>query len=393
LHDKIISNKITIENTKNKIDRLQAEGKYEQASKLLYVEIPILEKEVKKLEELNKSQNGNLFSDAVGANEIASVISRVTGIPLTKLVEEEKNKLLNLKKELQERVKGQNHAVKTVADAVLRSRAGINDPFRPIGSFLFLGSTGVGKTELAKTLAESLFDSDKALVRFDMSEYCEPHTVSKLIGAAPGYAGFNENGGSGILTNAIKNHPFAVLLFDEIEKAHPVVLNILLQVLDEGKLTDSQGSVINFKNTIIILTSNIGAQEILQGHPSEALQTLKTFLRPEFINRIDEIVTFNPIDEKTIGLIIARLLADLKIRLENENILVNFNNEELINKIVKEAYDPVFGARPIKRYIQSKIENILATNIINANIKKDKQYELVIDQAGMFEFKETSLSQ
>jgi ATP-dependent Clp protease ATP-binding subunit ClpB len=338
------------------------------------------------MEEANTKSTDSVFSDAVGANEIASVISRATGIPLTKLVAEEKEKLIHLEDELKLRVKGQDKAIKNVANAVLRSRAGINDPARPIGSFLFLGPTGVGKTELAKALAANLFDTEKCMVRFDMSEYAERYEVSKLIGAAPGYVGFNENGGSGSLTNAIKNHPYSVLLFDEIEKAHPNVLNVLLQVLDDGRLTDAQGNVVNFKNVIIIMTSNLGAQEILDGKPTEAIKTLKTFLRPEFINRIDEIINFNPIDEKTIVLIVEKLLNDLKVRLENENILIDFSDKAIINRIAKDAYDPVFGARPIKRYIQSKIENLLAQNILETNIKKGINYRITVNKTGTFEF-------
>jgi ATP-dependent Clp protease ATP-binding subunit ClpB len=295
---------------------------------------------------------------------------------LNKLVTEERTKLLNLHTDLTKRVKGQKEAIDLVSQAVLRGRAGINDPNRPIGSFLFMGPTGVGKTELAKTLAYELFDNEKAMVRFDMSEYMEKHSISKLIGAPPGYVGYEEAGG---LTEAIRRRPYSVILFDEIEKAHSDVLNILLQVLDDGQLKDSQGRLVNFKNTIIIMTTNIGHQEILENKKEQAVVELKKYLKPEFINRIDEIVIFNPLDEKIINEIIIKLLEELAIRLKNDDIYVIFD-DSLITKIRQEGYDATYGARPIKRYIQKYIENFLANEILTNKISKNKKYRIYLDK-------------
>jgi ATP-dependent Clp protease ATP-binding subunit ClpB len=307
---------------------------------------------------------------------VAEVISKSTGIPLNKLVNEERNKLLSLNVELGKRVKGQNEAIDLVAQAVLRGRAGINDPNRPIGSFLFMGPTGVGKTELAKTLAYELFDSEKSMVRFDMSEYMEKHSVSKLIGAPPGYVGYEQ---AGALTEAVRRRPYSVVLFDEIEKAHSDVLNILLQVLDDGQLKDSQGRLVNFKNTLIIMTTNLGHQEILDNKKENALKELKKYLKPEFINRIDEIVIFNSLSEKIINEIVIKLLNDLSERLKGEDINVIFD-ESLLTKIRQEGYDPSYGARPIKRYIQKHIENYLANEIMTNNVKKNKLYKVYLDK-------------
>jgi ATP-dependent Clp protease ATP-binding subunit ClpB len=365
-----------LEASKQKIDRLQSEGEFEKASKLLYVVIPDLHKQIHEYEKKVHEEGKRIIRDAVTANEIGEVVSKATGIPLNKLMNEERTKLLNLRDDLTKRVKGQSEAIDLVAQAVLRGRVGINDPNRPIGSFLFVGPTGVGKTELAKTLAYELFDNEKAMVRFDMSEYMEKHSISKLIGAPPGYVGYEQ---AGNLTEAIRRRPYSVLLFDEIEKAHVDVLNILLQVLDDGHLKDSQGRLVNFKNTIIILTTNLGHQEILNNQKAQALAELKKYLKPEFINRIDEIVIFNALDEKVINEIILKSLNELAQRLKNEDIYVNFD-ESLLTKIRQEGYDATYGARPIKRYIQKHIENYLANQILTNIIKKNKTYRVYLDK-------------
>jgi ATP-dependent Clp protease ATP-binding subunit ClpB len=358
------------------VERLQIEGEFEKASKLLYVAIPELEKQIKSYEKKIQDEGNQIIRDSVTTTEVAEVISKATGIPLNKLVTEERAKLLNLHVDLNKRVKGQNEAIDLVAQAVLRGRAGINDPNRPIGSFLFMGPTGVGKTELARTLAYELFDNEKAMIRFDMSEYMEKHSISKLIGAPPGYVGYEEAGG---LTEAVRRHPYSVVLFDEIEKAHSDVLNILLQVLDDGQLKDSQGRLVNFKNTIVIMTTNIGHQEILDNKKEQALIELKKYLRPEFINRIDEIIIFNSLNEKVINEIIEKLLNDLSNRLKLEDIRIIFD-DSLITKIRQEGYDATYGARPIKRYIQKYIENYLANEILANRIKKNKTYKIYLDK-------------
>jgi ATP-dependent Clp protease ATP-binding subunit ClpB len=373
----LIDLKQEIDNAKQKIDRLQMDGEFEKASKLLYVVIPDLQKKVETYEKKINAENKSFIHDAVTTNDVAEVISKTTGIPLTKLMENERDKLLNLDKELKKRVKGQDEQINVVANAVLRGRAGINDPNRPIGTFLFLGPTGVGKTEMAKALASELFDSEKSLVRFDMSEYMEKHSVSKLIGAPPGYIGYEQ---AGSLTEAIRRRPYSVVLFDEIEKAHPDVLNILLQVLDDGQLRDSQGRDVNFKNTIIIMTSNVGHQEILNKKNIDAINEIKKYLRPEFINRIDEIIIFNPLDENTITQIITKQLDELSDRLKAEDIEIIFD-ETILTKIRKEGYDYSYGARPIKRYIQKYIENYLANGILAKKIKKEHRYRAYIDKS------------
>jgi ATP-dependent Clp protease ATP-binding subunit ClpB len=338
--------------------------------------IPDLQKNIKDYEKKIQNDDHPIIRDSVTANEVGEVVSKTTGIPLNKLMSEERAKLLNLNEDLSKRVKGQKEAIDLVAQAVLRGRAGINDPNRPIGSFLFMGPTGVGKTELAKTLAYELFDSEKAMIRFDMSEYMEKHSVSKLIGAPPGYVGYEQAGG---LTEAVRRRPYSVVLFDEIEKAHSDVLNILLQVLDDGQLKDSQGRLVNFKNTIIIMTTNLGHQEILDHKNDQAINELKKYLKPEFINRIDEIIVFNGLDEKVINEIILKSLNELADRLKNEDIYVTFD-DSLLSKIRQESYDPTYGARPIKRYIQKHIENYLANEILANKLKKNKNYKIYLDK-------------
>lgn len=368
--NKTIKLKEEIDASKQQIEKFQIQGEFAKASKLLYVTIPALEKELERIgAQINK--NG-LVRDSVTANEIGEVISKATGIPLNKIIKDEKEKLLNLHVELSRYVSGQDETLKKIANAILRSRAGINDPNRPIGSFLFLGPTGVGKTEVAKTLARTLFDSEKSMVRLDMSEYMEKHSVSKMVGAPPGYVGYEQ---AGALTEAVRRKTYCVVLLDEIEKAHPDVLNILLQVLDDGQIKDSQGRSVNFKNTIIIMTSNIGAAAILDGKKQEALDELRNELKPEFINRIDDIIVFNPLREKEIILIITKFLDQLSKRLAEQEIKIKFC-DALKKQILRAGFDPQFGARPLKRYIQNHIENKLASLIISNTIKKNNSYKV-----------------
>jgi ATP-dependent Clp protease ATP-binding subunit ClpB len=371
------------EDAKSKIEKLQTEGDFEKASKLMYVTIPKLEVEIKDFEEKINKEN-KLVKDSVTSNEIAEVISKATGIPLNKVVASEKEKLLKLGDELKKYVKGQDVAVEIVANAILRGRAGINDPNKPIGSFLFMGSTGVGKTQLAKAIAKELFDNENSIVRVDMSEYMEKHSVSKLLGAPPGYVGYDQ---PGYLTEEVRRKPYSVVLLDEIEKAHGDVLNVLLQVLDDGRLKDSQGRVINFKNTLIIMTSNIGSNEIIENKKDEALKELKRYLKPEFINRIDEIVIFNPIDEETIKKIIKQKLDELISRVKEQDYIISFS-DNIIEKIKENGYEAQFGARPIKRYIQKNIENELAKLILENKIEKGKKYILGINKAGEYQIKD-----
>jgi ATP-dependent Clp protease ATP-binding subunit ClpB len=283
---------------------------------------------------------------------------------------------------LKVRVKGQDNAVKTVADAVLRSKAGVNDPKRPIGSFIFLGPTGVGKTELAKALAFSLFDTEKSIIKIDCSELMEEHSVSKLIGSPAGYIGY---GDTNILAEPVRRRPYSVVLFDEIEKAHPKVLNLLLQILDEGALHDAKGNSVNFKNTIIIMTSNIGAHEILENKSKEAISELKKYLKPELINRIDEVIVFNAINAEVVNEIVIKMLNDLSSRLMKDGYDIKMNDNELIKNIITNAYDVTYGARPIKRYIQREIENFLANQILKNEVKKNHPYTLKLDKEGKLE--------
>ena len=369
-HDTLNNLKKQVDDSKQKIDRYQIEGEFVKASELLYSVIPNLEKQIAALEKKINDNPKYMIHDAVTANDVSEVISKATGIPLEKLIESDRAKLLNLENELKKKVKGQDEAIKVVSDVVLRNRAGINDPNHPIGSFLFMGPTGVGKTELAKALAYSLFNSEKAIVRFDMSEFMEKHSISKLVGAPPGYVGYEQ---AGELTEAIRRRPYSVILLDEIEKAHPDVLNLFLQVLDDGQLRDSQGREVNFKNTIIIMTSNLGGELIAENKKDEAIKDLTHVLKKEFINRIDEIVCFNQLSPKVIDQIIDKLLNDLSNRLAMQDISVSFTID-VKKYIQKSAYDPVFGARPIKRFIQKQIENLIAKAIVDNEIKKDKHY-------------------
>ncbi len=353
----------------------QAEDKYDlnRAAELRHGQIPLAEKELKELES-QTAKNERLLREEVTGEEISNIVSRWTGIPLSKLVEGEREKLLRLEALLNERVIGQNEAVQLVADAVLRARAGIKDPNRPIGSFLFLGPTGVGKTELAKALAEALFDSEEQMIRIDMSEYMEKHAVSRLIGAPPGYVGYEEGGQ---LTEAVRRRPYSVILMDEIEKAHPEVFNILLQALDDGRITDSQGRIVDFKNTVIIMTSNIGSHFLLERHENEieisettrekVLGQLKSHFRPEFLNRIDETILFKPLSLTEIKDIVVKMMKELQSRLKEQEIEVTItdNAKEFI---AVNGFDPRYGARPLKRFIQRNIETKLARAIIAGNV-------------------------
>jgi len=366
-----------LEEANAQLEKAQRDYDLENASRLQYAKIPELKKKLEELEKSSLSGAGtssnenSLLRDRVSEEEISRIVARWTGIPVSKLVEGEKEKLLRLNETLHNRVIGQEEAVEAVADAILRSRAGIADPDRPIGSFLFLGPTGVGKTELAKTLTASLFDDEKNMVRIDMSEYMEKYSVSRLLGAPPGYVGYDEGGQ---LTEAVRRKPYSVVLFDEIEKAHPDVFNVLLQVLDDGRITDGQGRTVDFKNTVIILTSNLGSSAILEGidekgdispeAKSEVERLLKASFRPEFLNRLDEIAFFKPLTKSGIKKIVNLLVADLKARLAEKQISLSLTDEAL-DYIAEQGYDPVFGARPLKRYLQRSLETMLAKRLLS----------------------------
>ncbi|WP_337537820.1 ATP-dependent chaperone ClpB [Suilimivivens sp.] len=359
-----------IENVNNQIEIAQREGDFAKASELNYSTLPSLKKQLE-IEEANvKNKDLSLVHESVSEEEIARIISRWTGIPVAKLTESERNKTLHLDEELHKRVIGQDEGVTKVTEAIIRSKAGIKDPRKPIGSFLFLGPTGVGKTELAKALAAALFDDENNMVRIDMSEYMEKYSVSRLIGAPPGYVGYEEGGQ---LTEAVRRKPYSVVLFDEIEKAHPDVFNVLLQVLDDGRITDSQGRTVDFKNTILIMTSNIGASYLLDGidekgniseeAKKQVMNDLRAHFRPEFLNRLDETILFKPLTRDNIGGIIKLIIADLNKRLADKELTVKLT-PEAENLIVENAYDPVYGARPLKRYVQKYVETLAAKLIL-----------------------------
>ena len=373
-----------IEQTNASIEKAQAEYDLNRAAELKYGVLPKLVKELEQEEAKEAEQHRTLLRDTVGEEEISRIVSRWTNIPVSKLAQSERDKLLTLPDILHKRVIGQDEAVQKVADAILRSRAGIKDERRPIGSFLFLGPTGVGKTELAKALAEALFDDEKSIVRIDMSEYMEKYSVSRLIGAPPGYVGYDEGGQ---LTEAVRRKPYAVVLFDEIEKAHPDVFNVLLQVLDDGRITDSQGRVVDFKNTIIILTSNLGSDIILdgingKGEISEEAKAgvsalLRRSFRPEFLNRLDETVMYKPLTRADIDSIIELLLADIRKRLEQKQLRLSVDDEAK-RFIADSAYDPMYGARPLKRFLQSSVETLAAKKIIADDPAPDTEIKITL---------------
>lgn len=365
---------------KNKIeeDKVQLgiyfqEGKFEKASMLQYKTIPELEKRVKELTE-SSNDGERLVDEIVDSESIAKIVAKLTGIPVSRIEKGDKEKVLDLKDTLEKRVIGQDNAITLVSNAILRQRAGIQNPNRPIGSFLFLGPTGVGKTEVAKALAEALFDNEGNIIRIDMSEYMEKYSVSRLIGAAPGYVGYEEGGQ---LTEKVRRNPYSIVLFDEIEKADPEVFNLLLQILDDGRLTDSQGHLVDFKNTIIIMTSNLGSEYILNNENSKVEELLHRMFKPEFLNRIDEIVYFNPLSKDVQLKIVDKMLNELKGRLESQFYAVSFS-DNLKKWVLDTAYTPNFGARPIKRFIQDKIETSLATAIIKGEI--DTNNKFVVDE-------------
>ncbi|WP_347084287.1 AAA family ATPase, partial [Bacteroides thetaiotaomicron] len=391
--DKIQQNKVEIENLKFEAEKAEREGDYGKVAEIRYGKLQALDKEIEDTQEKLRGMQGDkaMIKEEVDAEDIADVVSRWTGIPVSKMMQSEKDKLLHLEDELHQRVIGQDEAIEAVADAVRRSRAGLQDPKRPIGSFIFLGTTGVGKTELAKALAEFLFDDESMMTRIDMSEYQEKHSVSRLVGAPPGYVGYDEGGQ---LTEAIRRKPYSVVLFDEIEKAHPDVFNILLQVLDDGRLTDNKGRVVNFKNTIIIMTSNMGSsyiqsqmeklsgsnkEEVIEETKKEVMNMLKKTIRPEFLNRIDETIMFLPLTETEIKQIVLlqikgvqKMLAENGVELEMTDAALSFLSQV--------GYDPEFGARPVKRAIQRYLLNDLSKKLLSQEVDRSKA--IIVDSNG-----------
>lgn len=357
--------------SKAKFDLETAENRYdlETAARLRHGTIPRLEKE---LEELNSQEKSRILSDVVTSDDIANVISKWTNIPIAKLVSSEKEKLLHLEENLGKRVKGQKEALRLVSEAIIRSRSGIKDPNRPIGSFIFLGPTGVGKTEVAKALAYELFDDEKHMIRIDMSEYMEKYSVSRLVGAAPGYVGYEEGGQ---LTEAVRRNPYSIVLFDEIEKAHPDVLNLLLQILDDGRLTDSNGRTVDFKNTIIIMTSNVGSEYILNNEPEKVEQELHKYFKPEFINRIDEVIMFNKLTKEVLSSILDKLIKEIETRLKDLNLTITLTPAAR-NYFVENGYDEYYGARPLKRLVSRELETVLAKQLIENTVKPNAKLEV-----------------
>ena len=389
----IQQDKIDIENLRFEADKAEREGDYGKVAEIRYGKIKEKENDIKVVQEkLHNMQGGAaMIKEEVDSDDIAEVVSRWTGIPVTKMMQSEREKLLHMEEELHKRVIGQDEAIKAISDAVRRSRAGLQDPKRPIGSFIFLGTTGVGKTELAKALADYLFDDENMMTRIDMSEYQEKFSATRLIGAPPGYVGYDEGGQ---LTEAIRRKPYSVVLFDEIEKAHPDVFNILLQVLDDGRLTDNKGRTVNFKNTIIIMTSNMGSslirenfekindtnrQEIVNNTKAQVLELLKKSIRPEFLNRIDEIIMFTPLTEDEIKQIVRLQLNQVKKMVENNGMKLEFTDEAL-DFISHEGYDPQFGARPVKRVIQNYVLNELSKEILGGKVNRERP--IIVDCFG-----------
>lgn len=388
--DRVSKYREQIEEMNREIQMAQQRYDLEKAAKLQYGELPKLQKELAEAEEQMKKSDQSLVHEKVTEEEIARIISRWTGIPVAKLTEGEREKILGLEDQLHERVVGQDEGVKMVTEAILRSKAGIKDPTKPIGSFLFLGPTGVGKTELAKTLAQSLFDDENNMVRIDMSEYMEKHSVSRLIGAPPGYVGYDEGGQ---LTEAVRRKPYSVVLFDEIEKAHPDVFNVLLQVLDDGRITDSQGRTVDFKNTILIMTSNIGASYLLEGISENGeinpeaeklvMNDLRAHFRPEFLNRLDEIILFKPLTKDNIGKIVDLLVKELSTRLANQELALELSDAAKA-KVIENGYDPIYGARPLKRYLQKYVETLAAKCILSGQVNAGDTIVLDVDQENAF---------
>ncbi|MBR1454503.1 MAG: AAA family ATPase, partial [Lachnospiraceae bacterium] len=413
---KVIKEKL--EEINKKIEKAENEANLELASKLKYQDKPQLEKEIEQKENAIKEKELTLVHNKVTEDEIAKVISKWTGIPVTKLTSTEKEKTLHLSEDLHKRVIGQDKAIEKVANCILRSKAGIKDPKKPIGSFLFLGPTGVGKTELAKTLAYNLFDDENMVIRIDMSEYMEKHTVARLIGAPPGYVGYDEGGQ---LTEKVRRKPYSVILFDEIEKAHPDVYNVLLQILDDGRITDSKGVTVDFKNTIIILTSNIGSQLLLEGVDNpvgfstgseqktkisddedlnlkiggrsknseyslieqKVMDELKEHFRPEFLNRLDEIIMFRPLSEENISKIADLIIGDLNKRLTDKRISIKLTDAAK-KYVIENGYDPSFGARPLKRFIQASVENLVAKAIIENKVEEGSEVTVDVKNDELF---------
>ena len=405
LHDKFAVMKAQWENEKASVDRLsglreeienlnrqiqEAQQQYDlnKAAELQYGKLPALQKELAAEEEKVKSQDLSLVHESVTDEEIARIVSKWTGIPVSKLTEGEKSKTLHLDEQLHKRVVGQDEGVEKVTEAIIRSKAGIKDPTKPIGSFLFLGPTGVGKTELAKALAECLFDDESNMVRIDMSEYMEKHSVSRLIGAPPGYVGYDEGGQ---LTEAVRRKPYSVVLFDEVEKAHPDVFNVLLQVLDDGRITDSTGKTVDFKNTILIMTSNIGSQYLLEGidenggikPEAEAMvmNNLRAHFRPEFLNRLDETILFKPLTKENIGGIVSLMIADVNKRLADKELTIVLTDEAK-EFVCENGYDPVYGARPLKRYLQKHVETLAARLILGDGVHAGGTIVIDVSQDG-----------
>ena len=380
LRDLINDKKAKLENLKFKLEKAENEYDLNEAAKIKHGEIPKVESE---LSQLKLTMQGNVLSDIVDDNNIAEIVSRWTNVPVAKLVSGEKEKLLNLKENLRKRVKGQDEAIELVGDAIIRARSGIKDPNRPIGSFIFMGPTGVGKTEIAKSLAYELFDDERHMIRIDCSEYMEAFNVSRLIGAPPGYVGYDEGGE---LTEAVRRNPYSIVLFDEIEKAHPDVFNILLQILDDGRITDSQGRLIDFKNTIIIMTSNLGSEIILENDTNDnrdelVLNILKSKFRPELINRIDEIVIFNSLTKEIVYDVLDRIIELVNNHLKQARLNIELSDKAK-HQVIEASYNKEFGARPIKRYITKNIETLLAEELLKETIHEGDN--LIVDYDDKF---------
>ena len=371
--DNIKNKKSELEKAKYNLETAENNYNLEEAAKLRHGIIPKLEKE---LNEMINNNNQKLLTDVVTNDHISEVISKWTNIPVSKLMSSEREKLLKLEDNLRIRVKGQDKALHLVSDAILRSRSGIKDPNKPIGSFIFLGPTGVGKTEVAKSLAYELFDDEHHMIRIDMSEYMEKYSVSRLIGAAPGYIGYEEGGQ---LTEAVRRNPYSIVLFDEIEKAHPEVLNLLLQILDDGRLTDSNGRTVNFKNTIIIMTSNVGSDYILEGKEDKVLNELHNYFKPEFLNRIDEIIMFNKLNKDTLKEILDKLIDNIEFYLKDKNIQIKLS-EEARDYFINNGYDEAYGARPLKRFVTKELETLIAKKIIDDQISFGETINVTIEE-------------